>query len=139
MNSALVRNRLPNHVGEFGSMMEQFLSAHAGSGIQAYYVPASISEDSNAYQIELDVPGVMRDDVELTFEKGMLRITTERRAPDESRKGLVDERRYGRVTRTVTLPETIDPDSITAELNNGVLHVSVSKKPEAQPKRIEVR
>ena len=139
MSHALVRNRLPNHTSEFGSMMEQFLGAHAGSGIQAYYVPASVSEDSDAYQIELDVPGVSREDVELTFEKGMLRITTERRTPDENRKGLVDERRYGRVTRAVTLPETIDPDSITAELSNGVLHVMVSKKPEAQPKRIEVR
>jgi HSP20 family protein len=40
---------------------------------------------------------------------------------------------------TVTLPESIDPDSIAAELTNGVLHVTVSKKPEAQPKRIEIK
>ena len=43
------------------------------------------------------------------------------------------------MTRTVTLPESIDPDSIAAELTDGVLHVMVTKKPEAQPKRIEIR
>ena len=39
----------------------------------------------------------------------------------------------------MTLPESIDPESIAAELTNGVLHVTVSKKPEAQPKRIEIK
>ncbi len=139
MSQAFIRNRLPHRLGEFNSMMEQFLGANAGSGIQAYYVPASVWEDSNAYHVELDVPGVMREHVELTFEKGTLCISTKRQAPEESRAGLVDERRYGRVTRTVTLPESIDPETIAAELNNGVLHVSIAKKPEAQPKRIEVR
>ena len=77
--------------------------------------------------------------MDLTFENGTLRITTEREAPAEQRFALVDERRYGKVTRTVTLPESIDPDSISGKLTEGVLHVTVAKKPEAQPKRIEVR
>jgi HSP20 family protein len=50
----------------------------------------------------------------------------------------VDERRYGKVTRTVTLPESIDPESIAGKLTDGVLHVTVAKRPEAQPKRIEI-
>lgn len=96
-------------------------------------------EDAGAYHVELDVPGVTRENVDVTFEKGTLRITTERIAPEEQRSGLVDERRYGKVTRTVTLPESIDPESIAAELTSGVLHVTVNKKPEAQPKRIEIK
>lgn len=139
MNHALVRNRLSHHGNEINPMFEHFSGANTGACIQAFYVPASVWEDSNAYQIELDVPGISREDIELTFEKRILRITTERRAPDATRPSIVDERRYGRVTRTVTLPETVDPDTIAAELSNGVLHVSVAKKPEAQPKRIEVR
>ena len=108
-------------------------------GVQAFHVPASVWEDNDSYHVELDVPGVTRDHVDLTFEKGTLRITTERPAPEDDRTGLVDERRYGRVTRTVALPESIDVDSIGAELTNGVLHVTVNKKPEAQPKRIEIK
>ena len=86
----------------------------------------------------MDLPGVRRENVDLTFEKGTLRITTERSAPQELRSALVDERRYGKVTRTVTLPESIDPESIAGKLTDGVLHVTVAKKPEAQPKRIEI-
>lgn len=143
MANALATNRLreflPNTWPDFDSVIEQFFGPQAARGIQAYYVPASVWEDENSYHVEMDVPGVTRESVDLTYEKGTLRITTERRAPEDRRTGLVDERRYGKVTRTVTLPESIDPDSITAELHDGVLHVTVAKKPEAQPKRIEIK
>jgi HSP20 family protein len=135
----MTRNRLPGNWGDFNTFVDQFFGTGQGPGVQAYFVPASVWEDEGSYHVELDVPGVVRDHVELTFEKGTLRITTERQAPEEGRTGLVDERRYGKVTRTVTLPESIDPESIQAELTNGVLHVAVAKKPEAQPKRIEIR
>jgi HSP20 family protein len=139
MRQAMTRNRLPGNWGDFNTFVDQFFGTGQGPGVQAYFVPASVWEDEGSYHVELDVPGVVRDHVELTFEKGTLRITTERQAPEEGRTGLVDERRYGKVTRTVTLPESIDPESIQAELTNGVLHVAVAKKPEAQPKRIEIR
>jgi HSP20 family protein len=139
MGQAISRNRVPDQWGDLNTLVHQFFGPSAGPGVQAFYVPASVWEDGGSYHVELDVPGVVRDHVELTYEKGTLRITTERQAPEESRAGLVDERRYGKVTRTVTLPESIDPESITAELTNGVLHVTVAKKPEAQPKRIEIR
>jgi HSP20 family protein len=141
MAHALSRNRLRELIpGNWGGDLDAFVNqVFGGSGIQAFYVPASVWEEEGSYHVELDVPGVTRDAVELTYEKGTLRITTERKSPEETRKGLVDERRYGKVTRTVTLPESVDPESIAAELTNGVLHVTVSKKPEAQPKRIEIR
>jgi HSP20 family protein len=132
-----VRDFLPSNLAQFESVLAPFFQ-HAG-GVQAFFVPASVWEDNDSYHIELDVPGVTRDRVDLTYEKGTLRITTERPAPEEQRTGLVDERRYGKVTRTVALPESIDVDSIGAELTNGVLHVTVAKKPEAQPKRIEIK
>jgi HSP20 family protein len=144
MASALTSNRMREFTpgawsGPFDNLVDQFFGPATARGIQAYYVPASVWEDNDSYHVEMDVPGVTRESVDLTYEKGTLRITTERSAPEEQRSGLVDERRYGKVTRTVTLPESIDPDSISAELANGVLHVVVSKKPEAQPKRIEIK
>ncbi|MCC6491887.1 MAG: Hsp20/alpha crystallin family protein [Pirellulales bacterium] len=143
MANTLVTNRLrpfvPGPWSDVDSLMEQFFGPQASGGIQAFCVPASVWEDQASYHVEMDVPGVTREGVDITYEKGTLRITTERQGPEEQRNGLVDERRYGKVTRTVTLPESIDPESISAELNNGVLHVKVAKKPEAQPKRIEIK
>jgi HSP20 family protein len=143
MNNALASNRLrqltsENWSDQLDHMVNQFFGPAGGRGIQAYYVPACVWEDGHSYHVELDLPGVKRENVDLTFEKGMLRITTERSAPQECSSALVDERRYGKVTRTVTLPESIDAESISGNLTDGVLHVTVAKKPEAQPKRIEI-
>lgn len=143
MTNSLSRNRLrdilPSNWNDLDAVVEQLFGPAAARGVQAFFVPASVWEDGNAYHVELDVPGVDREHVELTFEKGTLKITTERTAPEVERRGLVDERRYGKVTRTVTLPESVDTESISAELTNGVLHVTVNKKPEAQPKKIEIK
>ena len=144
MNNALASNRMrelmpANWSDQLDHVVSQFFGPAGGRGIQAYYVPACVWEDSNSYHVEMDVPGVKRENVELTFEKGTLRITTERSAPEECSAALVDERRYGQVTRTVALPESIDPESINGKLTDGVLHVTVAKKPEAQPKRIEIK
>jgi HSP20 family protein len=143
MNNATASNRLREFApGNWSDQLEhvvnQFFGPAGGRGIQAYYVPACVWEDSDSYHVEMDLPGVKREDVDLTFEKGTLRIASERSAPQEASSALVDERRYGKVTRTVTLPESIDPDSIAGKLTDGVLHVTIAKKPEAQPKRIQI-
>src|SRR5690606_35812622 len=106
------------------------------------HTPAGIWEDEGAYHIELDVPGVDREHVDITLDKGALTITAERKhgeSENDNRKGWREERFYGKVTRTFTLPDTIDADSVAAEMNNGVLHVSVAKSPAAQPRKIEIK
>jgi HSP20 family protein len=143
MNNALASNRMRelaagNWSDQLEHVVDQFFGPTGARGIQAYYVPACVWEDGQSYHVEMDLPGVKRENVDLTFEKGTLRITSERTASDDFRSALVDERRYGKVTRTVTLPVSIDPDSIAGKLTDGVLHVTVAKKPEAQPKRIEI-
>ena len=75
----------------------------------------------------------------MTVENGQLSVTLERSAGDEPPKYAYNERRFGKVTRTVDLPDTVDPDSVEAELRNGVLHVSIAKRPETQPRRVEIR
>jgi HSP20 family protein len=101
--------------------------------------PASIWEVADTYHLELNAPGVQKEDVELTFNKGSLQVTLERKAPQGERTNWHNERGYGKVTRSVSLPDTVDPNSITAELANGVLHVTITKRPESQPKKIEVK
>ena len=140
MSSALQKNRfghlLSAGLPEFDTLFNQFFRAEE---VPMWRAPASIWEANNTFHIEVDAPGVKKEDVELTFDKGALQITLERKAPEGEQTNWHNERGYGKVSRSVSLPDTVDPETITAELVNGVLHVTITKLPEAQPKKIDVR
>jgi HSP20 family protein len=121
---------------EFDNLFNHFFRAEQAG---LWHAAASIWEAEDTFHVELDAPGVNKDDVALTFDKGTLQITLERKAPEGERKQWHSERGYGKVTRSVSLPDTVDPNSIAAELANGVLHVTIAKRPETQPKKIEVK
>jgi HSP20 family protein len=111
---------------------------HGGGNESGWYAPASLWEEEGRWCLEVELPGVRQEDVDVTLEKNTLRITAERRAP-EDRKYFHQERAYGRIQRLIPLPETVNPDSIEAELTDGVLHVFLAKRPEAQPRKIAVK
>jgi HSP20 family protein len=121
---------------EFDNLFNHFFRAEE---VATWRAPASIWEADNTFHIEVDAPGVVKEDVELTFDKGALSITLERKAPTGERTNWHSERGYGKVSRSVSLPDTVDPETISAELQSGVLHVTIAKRPEAQPKRINVK
>ena len=133
-----LREFLPSNLAEFDSFLNQVL---APSGMRAGHTPAGLWEDDGSYHIELDVPGVTREDVDITLDKGTLSISAERKheESDASRKGWREERFYGKVTRAFSLPDTIDPESVSAEMVDGVLRVSIAKTPAAQPRKIDVK
>lgn len=138
------RNRLSNVLHtplsrEMSDLFDSFFDGGAPRTRPAWHAPASVWEQNDRFHVELDLPGVLQEDLELTFEKGSLSITAERKAPEGERTNWHDERGYGKVTRIVSLPDSADAENIQAELVNGVLHVSVPKKPEAQPRRIDVK
>ncbi|MCG8451046.1 MAG: Hsp20 family protein [Pirellulales bacterium] len=143
MTRCTSKNRLqeffPNHWADFDTLLSQVFGPNAPlKAYRSHATPASAWEDDGSYHVELDVPGVAREDIALTFEKGVLQIDVERKQVEQERKGYRDERFYGKTTRRLALPDTIDPESIKAELSDGVLHVSVAKVPEVQPKRIDI-
>lgn len=128
----------PAALAEVDTLVDHFL---APSMVRAtsWRAPATLREADDKLHVEIDAPGVKLEDVEITFEKGQLKIALERRAPEGDRKVWYNERGYGKITRSLTLPDMTDPDTIEASLVEGVLHVSVGKFPEVQPKRIEVK
>jgi HSP20 family protein len=140
MNAKLQRNRigqlLPGNLPEFDQLFHHFFRAEEAG---AWRAPASIWEAEDKFHVELDVAGVSKEDVELTFDKGELQISLERKLPEGDRTHWYNERGFGKVTRTFALPDTVNPETISAELTNGVLHVTIAKRPEAQPKRIDVK
>ncbi len=142
MSHCTPKNRLqdfvPSNWNEFDSLLNQVLAPTVARTVRGIRAPLSVWEADDAYHVELDLPGVSKEDIELTFEQGTLQIVADRTAPEGERKGLHEERVYGKVTRSLSLSESVDPDSIAAELTNGVLHVTVAKVPEVQPKRIDI-
>lgn len=142
MTNCTGKNRLdqyfPANFGEIDALLGQFLGPASRRIQRGYVAPTSVWEEDDAYHVELDVPGVAREDVELTFEKGKLTVSVERKAPEEKANHWHEERGYGKAIREVALSKSVDPATISAELTDGVLHVTVGKAPEAQPKRIDV-
>ncbi len=98
-----------------------------------------IRETDEDYQIDLEVPAVQPSDVKVTFKDGVLAVTGERKYEKET-KGKVHrvEHHYGRFTRSFRLPENVDEGRIEANAKDGVLYLKVPKRPEVQPRAIEV-
>ena len=99
-----------------------------------------LSETPDSYQIEMAVPGMKAEDFNITFEHGVLTISGELREDSQrkERQYHISERRYGRFSRSIRLPNTIKPDSITAHLDAGVLKLVVQKAEEMKPRKITV-
>lgn len=100
--------------------------------------PASLWEEEGRWCVEVDLPGFKQEDIDITLEKNVLRLTAERKPPLVE-KFWQQERSFGKLERTINLPDTVDAERIEAELRDGVLRLSLAKKPEVQPKKIVVK
>ena len=100
-----------------------------------------ISETNDEYILNMDLPGVKKDDVKISYSNGELIVSGERKQEkdDKNSKYHRIERSYGKYYRSFTLPEKIDEDKIEAEFNNGSLTIKVPKSEESKPKEIEVK
>lgn len=102
----------------------------------------AVTEDGNLV-IRAELPGMKREDVEVSFHDGVLTISGEHRQEEEKKdtRYLIRERRYGSFRRSMTLPPGIDESKIKASFKEGVLEVTVeggASEVEQQPKRIEI-
>jgi HSP20 family protein len=106
------------------------------------WAPAvDIYESPQAIELTFEIPGVDKNDVKVNLENNQLTVTGERRLEHvDKREGYHRvERSYGTFVRSFTLPNTIDPNQINAEYQNGLLRLSLPKRPESQPRAIEVK
>ena len=102
------------------------------------FAPTDVSEDENALQISMELPGVDPENVRLSLENNVLTIRGEKRQElDENNERVHrSERVYGVFERTFVLPNTVDPDRIEARFENGVLLVRIPKAERARPREI---
>ena len=99
-----------------------------------------LSECNAYYQIKSELPGLKKEDIKITFENNVLNISGEK----FEEKGDVEktyhrvERIYGKFSRSISLGNDVDPESIEAEYKNGLLEIKIQKKSEVQPKQINI-
>ena len=104
-------------------------------------IPLDIKENDQQFEIFADMPGVNQDELELTVEKNVLTIKghrTEEKTEEDANQFVRTERISGKFQRSIHLPESADNEQVTANLENGVLRLSIPKKAAEQPRRIEV-
>jgi HSP20 family protein len=116
--------------------------AEEGSSVATSdWVPAvDIKEADDAFLIVADIPGVDPKDIEVHMDNGVLTIKGEKESEQkEEREGYKRvERSYGSFYRRFSLPDTADPDKISAKSNHGVLEVRIGKQERVQPRKIAV-
>lgn len=131
---------------EFKQLFEQFFgladtATDESSVVTSQWAPrVDIVEEPDRFVIFADLPGVEPDQVEVMMDKGILSIRGERKSRIDERTGRYSrvERRYGSFHRRFALPDSADPEGITADNHNGVLEISIPKRPETTPRRIQV-
>jgi HSP20 family protein len=99
-----------------------------------------ITENKDAFLFKADVPGVKKDDIEITTTGNRLQISGKRDSEHETKTDTIYtyERQYGTFCRSFTLPEGADLENARSELKDGVLTLAVPKKPGAQAKKIAI-
>jgi HSP20 family protein len=99
-----------------------------------------IKEESDRFVIAADIPGVDPKDIEINMDNGILSIKGERRteAKQETERYSRIERSHGLFYRRFALPDSADPEGVSASGKHGVLEISIPKRAETKPRRIEV-
>ena len=113
----------------------------AGRDVASFTPRFEVKETKDAYLFKADLPGVHEKDLELTLNGNRLTVSGKREAEErnEGDTWYAYERSYGTFSRSFTLPEGADADHAEADLKNGVLTISVAKKPESQPRKIALK
>jgi HSP20 family protein len=119
-----------------------FSSLFDNGGRQAQrWVPAmDLVEGDDHFVLKADLPGLAEDDVAIEVQDDVLTISGSREAEHESKeKGWYRlERSYGSFSRSLTLPDGVDPDKVEARFDRGVLEIHIPKPEERKPRRISI-
>jgi len=121
--------------------LDRFFEEFAGRRGSSWMPAVDVRENQREISLDLELPGIKPEDVEVNVENGVLTVSGEKRADrkedEEGRYHLV-ERSYGSFMRSFTLPQGVDEQQISADFDEGVLHVRIPKEALPQPRRIQV-
>jgi HSP20 family protein len=124
----------------FNTVFDAPTPGNGGSAMRRWMPPMDLVETADHFVLRADLPGLGEDDVKIEFEDGTLTVSGERTSEHEAKgEGYYRvERAFGSFSRSLTLPQGIDPEGVTANFEHGVLEVRIPKPEERKPRRIEI-
>jgi HSP20 family protein len=131
---------------ELGSLQNLFNTVfdtpHPGSGgtLRRWMPAMDLVETDDRFVLRADLPGLAEEDIKIEFEDGTLTVSGERKAEHEAKNGgyYRVERAFGAFSRSLTLPQGIDAEAVTASFDRGVLEIGIPKPEQRKPRRIEI-
>jgi len=132
---AAMQSAMDRMFDEFGRGIDGF----EGNGRN--WLALDVNENDDAYVVHADLPGIDPENINITLHDNVLTITAEneRSETQENERRVLTERSYGKFTRSLTLPNTVDSDAVEADYENGVLHLTLPKSEKAKPRQISVK
>ena len=143
----LVRYQRRPQLGHFNRNWNNFMADFVNSEYdedrllgRSWAPRVDINENKESYMIQADLPGMKKEEVDITYEDSVLTISGERSCQnDEDNTSHLCERVYGKFSRSFNLKNVIDLDKISAKFNDGVLTVELPKAEESLPRKIEIK
>lgn len=134
--------RLSSLRDEIDRLFESPWTGFGTSQLLSGWTPAlDLHEDKDNFVVKIELPGMRKEDINVSLHDGALSISGERKSEEKLEKNEVyrSERFFGRFQRTVTLPASVAADKIKAQYKDGILSVTLPKAEEGKPKQIDVQ
>ena len=134
-------DRLTNMRAEMDRVFESTVGSFSGSPapLSRWNPAVNVYQDKDRFTVVVELPGLKKEQIEISLHDDTLTIAGERKREDESSaQEFLTERLYGKFQRSLTLPTAVDAEKVKASYENGLLQVVLPKAEEAKPKQIEV-
>jgi HSP20 family protein len=142
---ALVRwdpiRELDSLQGDMNRLFDRFFEGRTANGTARRWIPAmDLVETDDHLVLRGDLPGMTQDDVDIEIKDNVLTVSGERKAEheDQSEGYHRVERSFGSFSRSLSLPQGIDPEKVEANFKDGVLEIRIPKPAEAKPMRVQI-
>jgi HSP20 family protein len=132
---------LPTLSNSFSTMLDRFFDEAVRSN-QNFVPSVDLKETDNAYEIDVNVPGMNKDDIKVELDGNTLQISGEKQQKDEDKDKTYHrvETEYGYFHRSFNLPESAKTEDINAEYEDGILKINVPKdKEKTETKKIDIK
>jgi len=120
--------------------MDDILGSTFGVSTGEWAPPIDLDERDDEFVLTAELPGLRPEDIDLEIDGDVLTLRGEKKEDREEKEGerYYYERRYGSFLRRVTLPQSVDPDQVRANFQNGILRVTMPKRELSRGKRVQI-
>jgi HSP20 family protein len=124
----------------FNTFFDSTAPANGGATLRRWIPAMDLVETEDSFVLKADLPGVSEEDVHIELDDNVLTVRGERKSEQEERKqGYYRvERSTGSFARSLTLPDGVDPEAVTANFDRGVLEVQIPKPEQRKPRKVEI-